>query len=49
MNTCGNACSVQSYAQSTGLELVAASFFTVQNGEPTGKMSSNRLARHCRS
>ncbi|GAA5883114.1 hypothetical protein JCM3774_002860 [Rhodotorula dairenensis] len=31
---------VQSYAQSTGLELVAASFFTVENGQPTGSVAS---------
>ncbi|KAK4050275.1 hypothetical protein OIV83_003596 [Microbotryomycetes sp. JL201] len=29
---------VQEYVQNTGLELVAASFFTVQNGEPTGSV-----------
>ena len=28
--------SVQSYVQSTGLELVAAAFFTVEVGQPTG-------------
>ncbi|KAM0786341.1 hypothetical protein ACM66B_001813 [Microbotryomycetes sp. NB124-2] len=31
---------VQEYVQNTGLELVAASFFTVQNGEPTGSVVS---------
>lgn len=33
--------SVQSYVQSTGLELVAASFFTVEVGEPTGTSASS--------
>ncbi|GAA5961822.1 hypothetical protein JCM8115_001431 [Rhodotorula mucilaginosa] len=31
---------VQSYVQSTGLELVAASFFTVEVGSPTGSVAS---------
>ncbi|KAK4051980.1 hypothetical protein OIO90_004510 [Microbotryomycetes sp. JL221] len=29
---------VQEYVQETGLQLIAASFFTVQNGEPTGSV-----------
>ncbi|BGP56618.1 hypothetical protein JCM8202_000196 [Rhodotorula sphaerocarpa] len=33
---------VQSYVQSTGLELVAASFFTVENGQPTGSVASTQ-------
>ncbi|BGP17794.1 hypothetical protein JCM10213_001704 [Rhodosporidiobolus nylandii] len=33
---------VSSYVQETGLQLVAASFFTVQNGEPTGSVASTQ-------
>ncbi|BGP25945.1 phosphatidylethanolamine-binding protein PEBP [Rhodotorula toruloides] len=31
---------VSSYVQQTGIQLVAASFFTVQNGNPTGSVAS---------
>jgi len=35
--------SVNSYVQQTGLQLVAASFFTVQpNGEPTGSVATTQ-------
>ncbi|TNY20938.1 phosphatidylethanolamine-binding protein [Rhodotorula diobovata] len=33
---------VENYVEETGLQLVAASFFTVQNGEPTGSVASTQ-------
>ncbi|GAA5889723.1 hypothetical protein JCM5296_002443 [Sporobolomyces johnsonii] len=33
---------VSSYVQETGLELVAASFFTIENGNPTGSVASTQ-------